>query len=97
MLNRDTNTLTKSENFCTYTSGIDLRVSHNDMEFSCQTNTVDSVLTENTVDSDSVFDNTYSTCRAPHVSQEEDCNFVYHKEQELTYMEPVLKVAPLKN
>ena len=74
-----------------YTSGIDLRVSQNDMDFSCQTNTVDSVLKENTVDSNSVFGNTHSACSAPHVSQEEDCNFVYQDEEEVTYMVPVPK------
>ena len=62
------------------------------MEVSFQTNTVDSVLTENTVDSDRVFDDTYPACSAPHVSKEEDCNFVYQDEdQEVTYMVPVPK------
>ena len=42
-------------------------------------------------DIDSVCDDTYSTCSAPHVSQEEDCNFVYQEEQEVTYMVPVPK------
>ena len=80
--------------------GIDLHVSHNDMDISLQTDlstcTVDSVDTINRWDDNSVFDNTYNTCRAPHISQEEDCNFVYQEEQEVTYMIPVPKCGTPK-
>ena len=79
LLSRDTNTQTKS-NFCdTYNSGISLRNASNSSVLSTRS----SMNTTNT-------DDTYSTCSAPHISNEESYQ-VYNEGDEITYMVPVRK------